>query len=94
MANARVESLEATLLAAMPGEVTALQREDIRRLASLMTLAERARSRALEGKRVDHERWLRTENLVNRLRKSFGLATPPKPRPTLPWQALQRRTAP
>jgi hypothetical protein len=58
-----VKSLQATLLSAMPGEVTNLQREDCRRLAHLMTLAERARYRMLEGRRTDSERWLRTENL-------------------------------
>ena len=46
MPNERVESLQATLLAAMPGEITNLQREDCRRLAHLMAVAERMRYRA------------------------------------------------
>ena len=51
------------------------------------------RYRALEGQPLDHEQWLRTENLVNRLRKQLGLSTPPNPKPTLPWQWQQRRAA-
>jgi hypothetical protein len=71
MSDIRLHEIKAALLAALPKGGNALHEEEIQRLAQLRLVAEGLRGKAIAGRRVDLERLVRIEGLINRIAKQL-----------------------